>query len=285
MTVCELVGTKGVPTIRAASGGSNQGLLRRCTRTVFRWPSAPTRRIGGRIGDGLRAHGFRNKVGVLAQAVAGALDMYADGVVKKSVEQRSRDHGISKNLTPLGKATIRSQNHRALLVAGVDQLEKQVAGGSADGEIADLIDDVGERRKVHAVAGTDGLDAKRRGQATLSRTRLTDEVDDLVVADEVELCEGKDPVAVERGLEREIEAGQGLDTAEASHLERRFDAAAFANGDLFGEQQVDGLDRADLAAFELLDDVVERLQRAACVDDQMTSDALDRRLRQHVASH
>src|SRR6185312_8344910 len=29
------------------------------------------------------------------------------------------------------------------------------------------VDDVGERREVDAVAGTDGLDAKRRGQVTL----------------------------------------------------------------------------------------------------------------------
>ena len=97
------VGTKGAPDkFDAASGGSNQGLLRRCTRMVFRWPSASTRRIG----DGLRAHGFRNEVGVLAQTVTGALDMHDDGVVKKSVEQRGRDHGISKNLAPFGKAAI-----------------------------------------------------------------------------------------------------------------------------------------------------------------------------------
>ena len=107
-----------------------------------------------------------------------------------------------------------------------------------------------------------------------------------MAVDEVELCEGKNPVAVERGLEREVEAGQGLDAGEARHLQRRFDAAAFANGDLFGEQQVDGLDGADLAAFELLDDVVERLQRARHAEtDQVTSDALDRRRRQRVASH
>src|SRR4051812_42826855 len=106
MTVCELVGTKGVPTKPPPAGrtkGCYEGVPARFLG------GRPHRRGGlaGRIGDGLRAHGFRNKVGVLAQAVAGALDMYADGVVKKSVEQRSRDHGISKNLTPLGKATIR----------------------------------------------------------------------------------------------------------------------------------------------------------------------------------
>ena len=108
----------------------------------------------------------------------------------------------------------------------------------------------------------------------------------IVSVDEVELCEGKNPVAVERGLEREIEAGHRLDAGQARHLQRRFDAAAFTNGDLFGEQHVDRLERADLAAFELLDDVVECLQRARHAEaDQVTSDALDRHRRQRVASH
>ena len=95
-----------------------------------------------------------------------------------------------------------------------------------------------------------------------------------------------EPVAVERGLEREVEAGQRLDGGEASHLQRRFDAAAFADGDLLGEQHLDRLDRADLAAFELLDDVVERLQGARHAQaDQVTSDALDRRRGRRAASH
>jgi hypothetical protein len=59
----------------------------------------------------------------------------------RSLSSSGCDHRISKNLTPFGKAAIRRQYHRALLVAGVDQLEKQVAGGSAEAEITDLIDD------------------------------------------------------------------------------------------------------------------------------------------------
>ena len=58
------------------------------------------------MGDGFGTHGFRDEVGVLAQTVAGALDMHDDGVVKESVEQRGRDHGIPKNFTPFGEATI-----------------------------------------------------------------------------------------------------------------------------------------------------------------------------------
>jgi hypothetical protein len=57
---------------------------------------------------------------------------------------------------------------------------------------------------------------------------------DLVAIDEVELSEGKNPVAVKRGLEREVKAGEGLDIRKPCHLQRRFDATAFANGDFLG---------------------------------------------------
>ena len=89
---------------------------------------------------------------MLAQAVAGALDLHDDGVVKKSVQQRGRDDWIAENLAPFGEAAIRGQDHGALLVAGVDQLEEQVAGAGADGEIADLIDDQQRRTAEEADA-------------------------------------------------------------------------------------------------------------------------------------
>jgi hypothetical protein len=45
---------------------------------------------------------------------------------------------------------------------------------------------------------------KRNRYMTLPGAGLADEVDDLMVVDEVELCQGVDAVAVERGLEREV---------------------------------------------------------------------------------
>ena len=135
---------------------------------------------------------------MLAQAVAGALDLDDDGMVQKPVQQGGGDDGIAENLAPFGEAAVGGQDHRALLVAGVDQLEEQVAGAGADGEIADLIDDqqrgaaeeadalaqasfafglgervddVGERREVDAAAGADGLDAERRRPGDSCRCR------------------------------------------------------------------------------------------------------------------
>ena len=43
---------------------------------------------------------------MLAETVTGAFDVHDHGMVKKSVEERSRDDRISKNLTPFGKAAI-----------------------------------------------------------------------------------------------------------------------------------------------------------------------------------
>jgi hypothetical protein len=74
-------------------------------------------------------------------------------------------------------------------------------------------------------------------------------------------CQGEDPVAVERGLEGEVEADQGLDADQAPHFERRLDAPPFAQGELLAEKGVDRLQRADLAAFELTHRVIEHLER------------------------
>jgi len=72
------------------------------------------------------------------------------------------------------------------------------------------VDDVGERREVDTAAGADSLDAESCRQMTFAGTGLTNEMHDFMAIDEVELGERKDPVTVERRLEREVEAGQRL---------------------------------------------------------------------------
>src|SRR5664280_1062471 len=57
------------------------------------------------------------------------------------VQQRGGDNGIAEHLAPLGEAAVAGQDHGAALVAGVDQLEEQVARGGAQGDVADLVDD------------------------------------------------------------------------------------------------------------------------------------------------
>ena len=67
----------------------------------------------------------------------------------------------------------------------------------------------------------------------------------------------EDAVAVERGLEREVKAADGLDGGKPGHLQGGLDPAALAHCEFLGQQRVDRLDGADLAALELLDHGIE----------------------------
>src|ERR1700749_1962021 len=133
-----LVGTKGVPRFRPPLAGRTKGGS--CGR-VFRGTSAPAWRSGCRVGVLWRAQAFGNQVGMLAQPVAGPLDVDDNGVVKQPVEQCGCDHWIAKNLAPFDKAAIGGQDHGAALVAGIDQLEEQIAGTSADAQVTALGND------------------------------------------------------------------------------------------------------------------------------------------------
>ena len=79
-----------------------------------------------------------HKFGMLAQAVAGALDLNDDGVVQQSVEQGRGDDGIAEHLAPFGEAAVGGEDHGAALVSDVDQLEEQVAAAGHDRQVADL---------------------------------------------------------------------------------------------------------------------------------------------------
>ena len=120
--------------------------------------------------------------------------------------------------------------------------------------------DVGEGREVDAAAGAHRLDAEGDGEVALAGAGRAEEVDDLVALDERELGEREDAAAVERRLEGEVEALQRLDRGQPRHAQRRLDPRPLAPRELLGQQGVDCLHRADLAALELLDRVVEHLK-------------------------
>ena len=64
------------------------------------------------------------------------------------------------------------------------------------------------------------------------------------------------------------------------HLESSLDPSPLPHGDLFGEQGVDRLDGAELAALELLYDALERFQGARHAQaNEVVPDSLDRVLR------
>lgn len=69
---------------------------------------------------------------MLAHAVAGTFDLDHDGMVQQPVEQCGGDDGIAEDLTPFGEAAIGGEDHGALFVAGVDELEEQVGAAWRD---------------------------------------------------------------------------------------------------------------------------------------------------------
>jgi len=132
---------------------------------------------------------------VLAEPIARSLDLDNNGVVKQAIKQCCGDDGVTKNLAPFGEAAVRSEDHRAFFIAGVDQLEEQIAAAGHDREVTNLVDDkeggageepqalaqgafafgfceggdnVGERGERDALSSLHGLDRERRREMALA---------------------------------------------------------------------------------------------------------------------
>jgi hypothetical protein len=99
----------------------------------------PRPRVRARGTRSVRPQVPRDEVGVFAQPVRVALDGDDHRVVQQPVEQRGGDHGVAEDLGPLAEAAVAGQDHRAALVAGVDELEEQVAAAGAHRQVAELV--------------------------------------------------------------------------------------------------------------------------------------------------
>src|SRR5271156_3008682 len=62
-------------------------------------------------------------------------------MMEEPVEQRGSNDRIAEDVTPFGEAAVGGEDHRALFVAGVDELEEQVAAAGCDRQITDLVND------------------------------------------------------------------------------------------------------------------------------------------------
>jgi len=111
--------------------------------SIFGWSTAAARRLcrDWRVNGGLGADVLWHEIGMLAQAVTRSLDLDDDGVVKQAIEERGGDHWVAEDLTPFGKATVGGEDHGGALVAGIDELEEQVAAARNDRQVSDLIHD------------------------------------------------------------------------------------------------------------------------------------------------
>ena len=74
---------------------------------LWRPAATPQGRRNG-IGGGVRLEADRlgQEVGVLAQPIAGALDLDDDGVMKKPVEECGGDDGIAEDVAPFAEAAV-----------------------------------------------------------------------------------------------------------------------------------------------------------------------------------
>ena len=89
------------------------------------------------------------QISVFAQPIARSLDLEDDGVMQEAVEQRGGDNRIAEDFSPFRKAAVGGEDHRAFLVASVDELEEQVAAAQDHRQVADLVDD--EQREAAEV--------------------------------------------------------------------------------------------------------------------------------------
>ncbi|BBU64152.1 hypothetical protein MSC49_40870 (plasmid) [Methylosinus sp. C49] len=64
---------------------------------------------------------------MLAQAIARAFDLEDDGMVQEAVENFGGDSGVTEGVAPFRETAVRGENHRAFLIASVDELEEQIA--------------------------------------------------------------------------------------------------------------------------------------------------------------
>jgi len=98
----------------------------------------------------------------------------------------------------------------------------------------------------------------------------------LVSLDEVESGQRQDAIAVEGGLEGEVEAGERLHGRDPGRHQRHLHPPVLAQRQLLGQEQVDGVERRDLASLDLAHGLVQHLERPGHLEpDQVAADAIE----------
>jgi len=204
-------------------------------------------------------------------AVAGSVDVNAQGVPGEAVEDGHGDGGVAEVTAPDAEGDVGGNDGRGAAVAQVDEIEEGVSGGGLvvaflDLAEADIVDDeqvgsgpgfetaavggVGEAgvqvvEQVDAAGIADGelllAGAKAEGleEVALAGTALAGQDEIVVAAHEVEAPELEDEGLVERGLKVPVEGFEELALVQSAGL----DAASNATFELV----------ADFAAEEVLE--------------------------------
>ena len=74
-----------------------------------------------------------HEVSVFAQAVGRALDFDDHGVMEEAVEQSGGQDVVAEDFAPVAEAAVGGEDHGALFVACVDELEEQVGAAGFQG--------------------------------------------------------------------------------------------------------------------------------------------------------
>jgi len=97
---CWTAGEKAAMVAASAKPGANISEVAR--RFGVNWGLRYRRLhpVDRRLDDGLRAHVFRDQIGMMAQVIAGAFDLDDAGIVQQTVEERGGDDGGAEDIAP-----------------------------------------------------------------------------------------------------------------------------------------------------------------------------------------
>ena len=222
---------------------------------------------------------------VATHAVAVASDVNDVAPVEQAVEQCGGHDLVAEDATPLLEALVGGEHSRGVPVAPVDELEEQDRAALGHRQVADLVHDeqrrVGQRLEsavepargfgllqgVHQVGQRAEVDlASALGssdrQVRLSHAGRAEEDDVLLALQKAQFVERVDLLALDRGLEGEVEAPERLHVWQAAGAHGGLEATAVAKRDLSGQELLDRLGRSRLPPVDPGQHAVERLQGA-----------------------
>jgi hypothetical protein len=110
------------------------------------------------------------------------------------------------------------------------------SGGSISGYAGvDIAGGIGTVANAGSITGRANAVLVASGSVNNQSGRTTYEMQRFGAIDELQSVERQNAVSIERGLEGEVEPGEGLDRRQPGHLNRHPDATVLARGQLFGE--------------------------------------------------
>ncbi len=136
-----MMGTE--PALQSSGGGPAAACLIRAVSRVIQ--ISPARVIKnsppGLSGRRRFLHSDKPRFQFLLEPIGMASDIDGDRMMEHPIQNRGRQDPVPKHFAPGTEALITRENHRALLVAARDELEKHIGSGPVHRQITNFIDD------------------------------------------------------------------------------------------------------------------------------------------------